>query len=227
LGKKTLRIFFEQGDRKVDVICTGCSRRYKIAEEKLPSDSVAYFTCPNCKERMKIEVPSKKNLLPKGKKTFATDSQGFESFEPGTKTALVYCPESQARKLLQKELIGLGYEVRLINQQDDIMFRFRYHIYDLIILYQNESEPEDDLVNIQEYISSLPMDMRRKIFVVYVHPIGNRLDSMQAFSMGADLTISPSDLGNLFEILSPALDTEEIAYKVFFECKAKVEKEAL
>ena len=213
------------GDRKVDVICTGCSRHYKIAEEKLPSDGVAYFTCPNCKEQIKIEVPSKKILLSTGEKTVATDSQGFESFEPGTKTALVYCPESQARELLQKELIGLGYEVRLINQQDDIRSRFRYHIYDLILLYQNGPEAKDDLTNIQEYISSLLMDMRRKIFVVYVHPRGNRLDSVQAFSMGSDLTISPSDIGNLSKILSSAFEAKKMAYKVFFECKAKVEEE--
>ena len=211
----------------MDVICTGCSRHYKIAEEKLPSDGIAYFTCPNCKEKIKIEAPSKKISLSTGEKTVTTESQGFESFEPGTKTALVYCPESQARELLQKELSGLGYEVRLINQQDDIRFRFRYHIYDLIILYQNGPETEDDLADIQEYISSLLMDMRRKILVVYVHPRGNRLDSMQAFSMGADVTISPSDPENLSEILSQAFEAKEIAYKVFSECKAKVEEDVL
>ncbi len=213
------------GDREVDVICTGCNKHYKIAEEKLPSDGVAYFTCPNCKERIKIEAPSKEIPLLTGRGSVTTESQGFESFEPGTKTALVYCPESRERELLQNELTGLGYEVRLINQQYDIRSKFRYHIYNLIILYQNGPEPEDDLANIQEYINSLLMDMRRKILVVYVHPKGNRLDSMQAFSMGADLTISPSDLGNLPEILSPALDAKKIVYKVFFECKAKVEKE--
>jgi len=209
----------------VDIICTGCSRRYKIAEEKLPSDGIAYFTCPNCKKQIKIEVPSKKNSLSTGEKTVATDSQGFESFEPGTKTALVYCPESQTSGLLQKELIGLGYEVRLINQQDDIRSRFRYHIYDLILLTQNGSEAKDDLTNIQKYISSLLIDMRRKIFVVYVHPKGNRLDSMQAFSMGSDLTINPSDIGNLSKILSSAFKAKEMVYKVFFECRAKVEEE--
>ena len=209
----------------MDVICTGCSRHYKIAEEKLPSDGIAYFTCPNCKEKIKIEAPSKVISLSTGEKTVTTESQGFESFEPGTKTALVYCPESQARELLQKELSGLGYEVRLINQRNDIRSRFRYHIYNLIILCQNGPEPEDDLSNIQEYISSLLMDMRRKILVVYVHPRGNRLDSMQAFSIGADVTISPSDPENLSEILSQALEAKEIAYKVFSECKAKVEEE--
>ena len=213
------------GDRKVDVICTGCSRHYKIAEGKLPLDSVAYFTCPNCKERIKIHAPSKVISPSAREKTVTAESQGFESFEPGTKTALVYCPESQARELLQKELTGLGYEVRLINQQDDIRSRFRYHIYDLIFLYQNGSEPEDDLADIQEYINSILMDMRRKISVIYVHPRGNRLDSMQAFSIGADVTINPPDLKNLSKILSPALEAKEIAYKVFFECKAKVEED--
>ncbi|MEA1866868.1 MAG: hypothetical protein U9N19_02030 [Thermodesulfobacteriota bacterium] len=209
----------------MDVICTGCSRHYKIAEEKLPSDSVAYFTCPNCKKRIKIAAPSKRIPISTNKKTVTTESQGFESFEPGTKTALVYCPESQEKELLQKELTGLGYEVRLINQQDDIRFRFRYHTYDLIILYQNGPEPEDDLADIQEYISSLLIDIRRNIFVIHVHSGGDRLDSMQAFSMGVDLTISPSDLGGLSEILSQALEAKEIAYKVFSECKAKVEED--
>ena len=209
----------------MDVICTGCSRHYKIAEEKLPLDGVAYFTCPNCKERIKIEVPSKKISLSPDEKAVTTESQGFESFEPGTKTALVYCPEPQIRKLLQKELTCLGYKLRLINQQDDIKFRFRYHIYDLILLYQNGPEPEDDLADIQEYISSLLMDIRRKIFVVYIHPGGDRLDYMQSFSMGVDLTISPSELEHLSKILSPALETMQMTYKVFSECKAKVEGE--
>ena len=209
----------------MDVICTGCSRHYKIDEEKLPSDGVAYFTCPNCKERIKIQVPSKKISLSPDEKAVTTESQGFESFEPGTKTALVYCPEPQTRKLLQKELTCLGYKLRLINQQDDIKFRFRYHIYDLILLYQNGPEPEDDLADIQEYISSLLMDIRRKILVVYIHQGGDRLDYMQSFSMGVDLTISPSELGHLSKILSTALETEQMTYKVFSECKAKVEGE--
>ena len=209
----------------MDITCTGCDRHYKIAEEKLPSSGVAYFTCPNCKERIEIKAPSKIIPLSEGEKIFTTKSQGFEYFEPGTKTALIYCPESRKSGLLKKEMTGLGYEVRLINQQDDIRSRFRYHIYNLIILCQNGPEPEDDLANMQEYISSLPIDIRRKIFVVYVHPGGSRFDSMQAFSMGADLTISDPDLGHISKILSPALETKEMTYKVFSECKAKVEKE--
>lgn len=208
----------------MEVICIGCGRHYKIAEENVPSSGAGYFTCPNCKKRIKIEVPSKKISLSIDEKTITTESRDFESFAPGIESALIYCPESKARKLLQKELTGLGYEVRLINQQNDIRSRFRYHIYDLIILCQNGPKLEDDLANIHEYISSLLMDIRRMIFVVYVNPGGNRFDSMQAFSMGVDLTISLPELKNLSEILSPAIEAREMAYKVFFECKAKVEE---
>lgn len=161
----------------------------------------------------------------KGEKTVTNESQGFEYFQPGTDTALVYCSEPRTRKLLQKELTCLGYKLRFINQQDDIEFRFRYHIYDLILLYQNGPEPEEDLASIQKYLRPLMMDMRRKIFVVYIYPEGDRFDSMRAFSMGVDLTISPSESGHLSEILSPALKAKKIAYKVFFECRAKVEGE--
>ncbi|OPL15786.1 MAG: hypothetical protein AVO38_09720 [delta proteobacterium ML8_D] len=209
----------------MDIICTGCNRHYKIAEEKLPSSKVASFTCPNCKKRIKIEVPSSKIAVSIGEKTCVNDLQGFESFEPGTKTALIYCPETELKKQLQKVLGFLGYEVRFINKQNDIMSRFRYHIYDFILLYQNGLKAEDDLTNIQEYINSLFIDIRRKIFVAHVHPEGNRLDSLQAFSMGADLTLSPSDIKNLSQILPSALETQKMGYKVFFECKSKVEEE--
>jgi hypothetical protein len=43
--------------------------------------------------------------------------------------------------------------------------------------------------------------------------------------MGSDLTLSPSDIENLSKILPSAFETKEIAYKVFFECKTKVEEE--
>jgi len=209
----------------VDVICTGCNRHFKVADEKLPSGGTVYFTCPNCRERIEIKPASKTKPLPTDEKKATDESRGFEYFEPGSKTALVYCPGLQTRKLLQKELTCLGYKSRFVNQQDDIKFRFRYHIYDLVLLYQDGPEPEDDLVDIMKYLRPLMMDMRRKIFVVYIHPGGDRFDSMQAFSIGVDLTISPSGLGHLSEILSPALEAKEMAYKVFFECKAKVEME--
>jgi uncharacterized protein YlaI len=225
IGTINPRIFSNPGDSKVDIICTGCNRHYKIAAEKLPSNGVASFICPNCKKRIKIEIPSNKIAVSIGEKTYTTDSQGFESFDPGTKTALVYCPETQVKKQLHKELTGLGYEVRLINKQNDIRSRFRYHIYDFILLYQNGPEAKDDLTNIQEYINSLLMDIRRKILVAHIYPKGNRLDSLESFSMGSDLTLSPSDIENLSKILPSAFETKEIAYKVFFECKTKVEEE--
>ncbi len=201
----------------MDVICSGCGRHYKIDDDKLPTEGTAYLTCPGCKDRIKIEAP--------GKKAAGIQSTGFEFFEPGTKTTLVYCPEARAMEQLNKGLTNLGYETRSIKKKDDIASRFRYHIYDIIFLYQKGPDPEDDLIDMREYIGSLQMDMRRKTFVVYVHLAGNRHDSLQAFSLGVDLSINPLEIGNLSNILLPALDAKEVTYKIYFECKARVEEE--
>lgn len=209
----------------MDVICTGCNKQYKIAEENLPSEGPAYFTCPNCNTRINIEIPSKIISLSTGKKIFTTQSEGFESFEPGAKTALVYCNMSRAREFLEKELTTLGYEVRFINQVDDLKARFRYHIYDLIFLNQNEQQAKEELKDIQKYINSLLMGIRRRVFVVYVFPKGNRFDRLLAFSMGVDLTMCPLDLKNISQIIPQAIEAKDLSYKVFLESKARLEEE--
>jgi len=211
----------------VEVVCKNCGRHYKIADDKLPSKGTAYFTCPNCKGHIKVEIPAKKASLSKNEEAGTIRPGGFESFEPGAKTALVYCTESQTKEQLWKDLGYLGYEVRSINRQDDIKSRFRYHVYNLVFLCRNGPDPDNNLSGIQEYINTLRMDIRRNTFIVYVHPGGNRFDSMQAFSRGMDLTISPLELKNLTTILPQALEAKDVAYRVYFECKARVEAATL
>ncbi|NIA09137.1 MAG: hypothetical protein GWP10_05155 [Nitrospiraceae bacterium] len=124
---------------------------------------------------------------------------------------------------MRKDLAYLRYEVRSTDGPENIRSRFRYHLYDLIFLYQNGPSPDSKLSGIQEYICSLCMDIRRNTFAVYIHPGGNRFDSMQAFSRGMDLTLSPLELENFTTIIPQALEAKDAFYKVYLECKAKIE----
>ncbi len=210
----------------MEIVCENCGRHYKIADNKLPARGRVYFTCPNCRGRIEVKAPVQKGGLMEigGEDTIRPPD--LESFDPGVKTALVYCSKSQIRDKLWKGLEDLGYEVRSVHDREEIRSRFRYHVYDLVFLYQSGPDPDSTLSGIQRYIDTLSMDIRRNTFVVYIYPGGNRLDSLQAFSRGVDMTLGPIELKDLVTILPQALEVRDAFYRVYLECKARVEASA-
>ncbi len=207
----------------MEITCQGCGKQYHIADDKLPQKGVVSVRCPQCQEKITINIPLTDASLEGRSSTL----KGLEFFKPDTKTALLYCPEKKAVDELLKGLKELGYEVRLIENKDDLSSRLKYHIYDVIVLYQKGRDAEKELADILSFIHALPIDDRRKTFVVLIHFSGNRADSMRAFSMGVDLTLSPMDIVNLPEVLPLVLETRQAMYKGFLELKERLEEQAL
>ncbi len=109
---------------------------------------------------------------------------------------------------------------------NELAARLRYHSYDLILLYQDAHEVDEDLQGILDFVNSMSLDERRRIFVILIHLSGNRVDEMQAFLRGVDLTLNPIDLARLREIVPYEMDKKKGFYKRFLEIKEKVASEA-
>ncbi len=213
------------------ITCSGCGKQYRIPEEKLPKSGVAYITCPQCKEKIKVEAPvhspvqtPSPSVAETGKHSLA---EGFERFEPGTKTALLYCPEKDAREQLESVLDNMGYKIRTAKGPEDVAIRFKYHTYDVVFLFQKGPDPEKTLQEILEVLNALEMDIRRKVIVVYIHLSGNRFDTLQSFFLSADLTINPLDIPRLPDILPEAIEAKSVLYSAFYDTKAALQEEAL
>lgn len=207
----------------MEIVCPGCSRHYKIADDKLPASGTAYLTCPECQQRICLKAPGR-TTEPSAKEEMAP-TEGLEFFPPGAQTALVYCPEIQAKTELEQRLGGLGFEVRHIEGRRDLAARLRYHIYDLIVLYQRGADLEDPLQEILGHIHGLPMHIRRQTFVLYIQIAGNQYDTLIGFLMSVDLTSTPLDLSQLGKILPRALEAKQAQYKTFLECRARIEED--
>jgi len=207
----------------MEITCQGCGKQYHIADEKLPKKGIVSVRCPQCQEKITINI----SLTDTPREGDSSTLKGLEFFKPDTKTALLYCPEKKAAGELLKGLEELGYEVRLIENKDDLSSRLKYHIYDVIILYQKGREVEKELAEILLFLHSMPIDDRRKIFVVLILFSGNRADTMRAFFMSVDLTLSPMDIVNLPEVLPLVMETRQAKYKSFLELKERLEEQAL
>ncbi|HID97770.1 MAG TPA: hypothetical protein EYP57_06245 [Thermodesulfobacteriaceae bacterium] len=207
------------------VVCRDCGRQYKIAGERWDAGSSGGIKCLRCSGKLETQdATMKPEDREKGEQT-VQDRYIPEFFEPGTKVALLYCPDPMAAQQVKKGLAELDYKVRPIAGKNDIISRFRYYHYSLVLLYQKSHEPDRTLKEIQEDIDSLDPEMRRNTFVLYVHMGGNQYDSMQAFSMGVDLAISPMELSRLTKILPASLEAKNLLYRRYHECRAKIEED--
>ncbi len=244
----------------MEVSCTGCGKKYRIDEGKLPPAGKAVIKCPGCGNRIEIRItdgneaassdpasaPMGHGPEPEVSTQSGSDAQYgqggsshdaragsqaqeedpvMEFFEPGIKTALVFCPDYEAMVQIEKGLKAGGYQIRQVSGAGDVQSRFRYHIYDLLILYQSGPEPDDRLSGILNWINSVNMDIRRRVLVIHISMNGNRFDSMQAFSLGVDTTFSPLNIAKLPEVLDKVTREREAMYRIFNECLLKVKEE--
>ncbi len=208
----------------MEIRCDGCLKVYKIADDKFPASGTALVKCPSCGRKITVERGGEARS---GRDFYENKEMplGLEFFEPGARTAILYCQDPDAVDQLARSVKDLGFEVRQVAGEAELKARMRYHLYDLIVVYQKGHNPDEELLKIIDSINHIPIDERRRIFVVLIHFAGNRVDTLQAFSTGVDLTLNPLDIVRLEEILPYAMERRQLAYKTFFECLDRVVEE--
>ena len=212
----------EQG--VVKITCPGCEKVYRIPRDSLPEGKRVTVTCPSCKTR--IKVVGAKQVDPVSS-SISKDTSGGERapeyFDAGSKVALVACRDPLALVQIEKELKVMGYEHRDMATAEELNDRFKFFTYPLVILSQKGPDMDVELRRMLEVLSKLSTGVRRETFVVYIHLGGNRFDTLQAFSMGVDLTLSPLDLSNLSSILDGEIAAKKEMLQPFFHVLNKVE----
>ncbi len=207
----------------MEIVCKNCNKRYKIDESKLPPKEKVYIKCAGCLQKIEIDPTAHKRDEPVQDNQFKP-SKPIEYFEPGTKTALIYCEDVQARLEMEKNLNKMAFEVRIMNNENEARHYFRYNIFDVVLIYQKGPDPEKNLLDVLDYFNNLSPEIRRAIVVLYIYLGGNKYNFLEAFSKGVDITLNPMDLSNLHEMLPALMDEKKARYKIFQECLRKVEE---
>lgn len=249
----------------LEISCTGCGKKYRVDDSRLPASGRAVMKCPGCGVKIEINLPSAREheavssaadggvnagtseAAESGLHSSASvsgtsaagrsashrrrddesDETGLEFFEPGIKTALIFCPDYEASVQIEKGLKQQNFEIRPVSSAREVQVRFRYHIYDLLILYQPGTDSENRLTGILQWINNINMEIRRRVMVIHISMNGNRFDTMQAFSIGVDAAISQLDIAVLPEILEKVQASKHADYRVFNECLDRAKKDAI
>jgi predicted Zn finger-like uncharacterized protein len=204
----------------MDLKCPECATAYRIDDSKIPSTGHVVVRCAECGHKIRVSAPS--SGVGSTDAPSAESQRPIEYFDPDTKTALIYCPDIQAKMEMESKLNSLEFQVRSISDRAELAHLLRFNIFDLVLLYQGRPEPEDKLLEILDHFNRIPPESRRKMFLAYIHIAGNRHDKLDAFYRGVDVCLNPMDIGRLDELVPQLLKEKDGEYRVFYEVKKRV-----
>jgi len=208
------------------ITCGNCGQSYNIDTSKLPPGDKVTTPCPKCKASIVINID--KNI----KKSFMTeisgdekvknelshhksDSEYYEFFESGKLTAIIYSKEPYSSEVIKRSLHFMKYEIRTIENNFELLERLNYHDYDILVLNQSSIDSDEEILNMINSVHRLPREKRRKLFVLYILPQGNTSNTYLAFSMGVNMTMSTEELEDFVDMMTAALQLQDITYKPF------------
>ena len=154
---------------------------------------------------------------------YDASDQPFDFVEEGRSTAMICEPDDLVRSRASNQLKELGFLVTEVKTSRDALIKMRYHIYDVIMVNElfDCVEPDSNLV--LAFLEELPMQVRRRIFVVLTGCGFRTMDNMTAFNRSVNLTINLDNMEEAGDILSRGVAENQAFYQVFIGVLERVE----
>jgi predicted Zn finger-like uncharacterized protein len=207
----------------MDIICSNCSSKFRIAEEKIPAGRVTSIPCPKCKFRITITPPNRSA----GGLAGIDESADAGSYDPSDKpfdfieeeglTALLCEQSPLARGTIQNALNMMDYQITIAENARDALKRMRYHVYDLIVVNESFDTKNPDSNGVLIYLERLSMAVRRNIFVAMISSRYRTMDNMMAFNASVNLIVNIKNIEDIGKILSRSITDSELFYRVYKE----------
>jgi len=215
----------------MDITCDNCQSKFKIPDEKIPTDKVATLRCPKCKEKITIGAPSAEpqesprqpeiSPMAAAAETYDATDKPFDFIEEEGKTALVCEADPGIRKTINNALADLDYHITIAENARDALKKMRYHNYDLTLVDEEFDTADPDRNGILIFIERLNMSIRRNMFVVLISNRFRTMDHMMAFNKSVNIIINISNIKDFDKILRRGITDNDYFYRVYKEMMRK------
>jgi hypothetical protein len=99
-----------------------------------------------------------------------------------------------------------------------------FHTFNVIVVNENFDIRKDGINYVLDYVESLPMVVRRKIFVVLISSTFATMDYMNSLNKSVNLIINQDEIVEIGMILKREMEENEYFYHVFNELQRKLGK---
>ncbi|GEM_PF-5211502 len=212
----------------MEIQCHNCGQKYRIDDSKIPEQGIFTVECKKCLEKIRVDaqyaqqnITSEKGYTPIAQEA-AENRHIMETFIPGIKTSLLAGTDELALDKITQTLISMEYETRRVASRDEMLTRFSFHKYDMLILCQAGDKPDASLMSINSALNSLPPENRRNMFVAWLFRGADYHDTMKAFTLSVDIILNVDDVGRLRELIPIVLDAKHKRYSLLNDCAEKL-----
>jgi predicted Zn finger-like uncharacterized protein len=234
----------------MEVTCAQCKTKLNVPDEKIPKDQMIRVSCPKCKSKITIDSristqnePPDESFSETGKlhlkfieskrgediekkedvKDDDSDGETLDFFDEDTKLALVLTDDDISEKV-KTAVEGLGYRYIAAPNTRDALGKLRFHRFDIIFIAEGFDGQELENSPIRNYLNTLAISSRRRIFLALIGDKFKSMDDMMAYTMSANAVINTKDTDKLSSILKQGLSEYEKFYKVFMDILVEVGK---
>ena len=140
--------------------------------------------------------------------------------DKGMKKALICDDDTMMRQVIKDSVARIGYEsdeAPTIEKALEVLSHVEID-YSLILIDKVFPDDSEGGYKILSKVATLPLDIRRKIFVVFISGDMKSGDANAAFLMGANMVVNKKDIKRLPAILKGEMAEYERLYRVFNKC---------
>ena len=140
-----------------------------------------------------------------------------ESYDEGARLSLVCADAADRQASVKSVLQDLGYTVQVAGSAADAIERMRKSTYEVIVLdeeFQGSTEHDNAVL---KALQTMPMSIRRYIFLALLGRRVRTLDNLMAFARSANLVVNINDLSQLKAILARGIADNDRFYRVYRE----------
>ena len=222
--------------------CPNCSNRLVVDDAKVPPTSFL-LKCPKCQGMVKVPgrgaqpaapPPSVSPAAPPAARPSPTPTPAastapaappppqapppFGVTPPSglAAKALVAFPEADLSAAMASVLGRLGFAVEQLDSADDKILRLQQGDYAVVVSARN-GVPEDR--NVYRMMQTMPLDVRRRLFLILVGDDVQTGEGTQAFALLADLVIQSKDAPSCDRLLAQTLQERKRVYQTFWDAE--------
>ena len=126
------------------------------------------------------------------------------------------CIESQeVLEAATAQLTPIGFEVHAVSAPEQALAHLYSHSYEVMVVSEDFGGGDAETHPVLVQLASLPLDMRRRLFVILLGPNLTPHSKMQAFALSVELVLRPQDVANLKGIVGQGLAAHQEFYAAF------------
>jgi predicted Zn finger-like uncharacterized protein len=223
----------------VQALCSQCSTRIQIDDSKVP-DRPFKVRCPKCQAVMDLPgrgaeppaagpppveapAPAAAAAPPPGPPPPPSPAAlaRRERAESSTNDALVALSGPVAAPL-QQALVTLGFNVDLADDIEEGARLLEQGVYEVAVTAPTPPEPGKPETLAQRMLR-LPIEARRRVFVILVGEDFRTADGTQAWAAQADLVVHPTDAGRCEHLIRSTMAERKRLYQPLVDARRRIE----